>query len=243
MTCTQCGALIKRISLEDKFAYCDYCGAKILLEENKEKIVEIPGKEELTPYQKYLKKRNENSLKYAAMNPPSYSSDESDPAVWKPLLAVFLVMGVIIFFAASGRSCLDRPLDSTEKTPATKSTPYFFASPFPTVEPTVYPQINYQVSVTWDGSNDMEHFENPTIDGAKLTTSDEKELKRTVFKNRSVRVKVTIDENGEVTEATAISGHPILKEAAENAARKTLFTNRRKPTDRLLTYVFRLVTE
>lgn len=51
ITCPQCGALVKKISLRDKFVPCDYCGAKILFEENKERIIEIPDKteEQLTP--------------------------------------------------------------------------------------------------------------------------------------------------------------------------------------------------
>jgi hypothetical protein len=89
----------------------------------------------------------------------------------------------------------------------------------------------------------MEHYEVPSIDETKLPTADAKELKKTVFKNRRAEVRITIDENGDVTEAKAVSGHPILKEAAENAARKTLFANRRKPTIRLLTYIFRLTSE
>lgn len=42
----------------------------------------------------------------------------------------------------------------------------------------------------------------------------------------AVNVRVTIDEQGNVTEATAISGHPLLRQAAEQAAREAKF----KPT-------------
>jgi DNA-directed RNA polymerase subunit RPC12/RpoP len=220
ITCTQCGALIKRISLREEFAFCDYCGAKILLEENKEKILEIPDRK----------------MEFA---PPNDVPAPNNYGVWIIMLAILLfLLPVILVFIFAGTS-RNGSTGFTEKTVAAR----YSVTPFPTAQPTVYPNINYQVSVTWDGSNDMEHFENPSIDMTKLPTSDEKELKKTVFKNRSVPVKVTIDENGEVTEAKAISGHPILKEAAENAARKTLFANRRKPTTRLLTYIFRLVSE
>lgn len=39
-----------------------------------------------------------------------------------------------------------------------------------------------------------------------------------------VKVQVTIDENGSVTEASAVSGHPLLRSAAEDAARQAKFT-------------------
>jgi hypothetical protein len=37
--CTQCGASIKRISLKDRWAHCDYCKARFLLPEEKRPIV------------------------------------------------------------------------------------------------------------------------------------------------------------------------------------------------------------
>jgi protein TonB len=42
----------------------------------------------------------------------------------------------------------------------------------------------------------------------------------------AVVVEVTIDENGSVIAASAISGHPLLKDAAVSAARRWKF----KPT-------------
>ena len=38
-----------------------------------------------------------------------------------------------------------------------------------------------------------------------------------------VSVQVTVDENGDVTEARAVSGHPLLRQAAERAARRAKF--------------------
>ncbi len=40
----------------------------------------------------------------------------------------------------------------------------------------------------------------------------------------AVNVKVTIDEDGSVTEASAVSGHPLLRQAAENAAKQAKFS-------------------
>ena len=42
----------------------------------------------------------------------------------------------------------------------------------------------------------------------------------------TVNVQVTIDENGNVISASAVSGHPLLRQAAEQAARQAMF----KPT-------------
>ena len=40
----------------------------------------------------------------------------------------------------------------------------------------------------------------------------------------TVNVQITIDENGSVAEASAVSGHPLLRQAAENAARQATFS-------------------
>jgi hypothetical protein len=218
ITCPQCGAIIKRVLFDESFAVCDFCEAKIVLPKNKE-----------------------NTLNFAAIDSSIYQPRRTNFPVWVIMLVVSIILLPIILSFIMGKT--SSKADSPPNTPVTKTSPFTFKMPTPIKMPTVYPQINYQVSVKWSGSNDMEHFENPNIDTAKLPTSDEKELKKTIFANRSVQVKITINENGEVTEAKAVSGHLILKEAAENAARKTLFANRQKPTNRVLTYIFRLVTE
>lgn len=47
---------------------------------------------------------------------------------------------------------------------------------------------------------------------------------RAVRASGTVRVQVTIDENGNVISANAVSGHPLLRAAAENAARQSKFS-------------------
>ncbi len=47
---------------------------------------------------------------------------------------------------------------------------------------------------------------------------------RAVRASGSVSVQVTIDENGNVISASAVSGHPLLKQAAEQAARSSKFS-------------------
>ncbi len=250
VTCPQCGALVKRISLKDKFAVCDYCGAKILLEDNRDKIVEIPDKKEnvsekqLTPWEQYREnhRKIEEKVKENAWRDYDLPEDYQPPQT--RLFIFWLIFGaigitVLIIFIAN--------LESEDSKPASvqpNNTLIIKTSPtvnFPT--PTPLPQINYEAKVQWEGANDMEHFENPQIDNTKLPTDDLNELKKTVFKNRGVQVKVIIDTTGEVISAQAISGHPILREAAVDSAKKSLFNSRQKPTNRILTYYFRLITE
>lgn len=47
---------------------------------------------------------------------------------------------------------------------------------------------------------------------------------KAVGANGAVSVQVSIDENGNVTSAKAVSGHPLLRAASENAARNAKFT-------------------
>ena len=66
---------------------------------------------------------------------------------------------------------------------------------------------------------------------------------RQINASGEVKVQVTISEEGRVIEALAISGHPILRPAAEDAARKWVFkptTLNGKPvqTQGTLTFVF-----
>ncbi len=243
MTCPQCGALIKKISLKDEFADCDYCEAKILLEENKDRIVEIPDKKRLSPWEKYrenVRRVEERAKQYDSDY--SYPEEPKAGSSWVGAVVIFTVIGLIVIggFIAVLTSMTSRPINLTQKTQPSRTV---FSPTIQSPTPTPYPQINYEVKAQWSGNNDMEHFENPQIDSSKLPTADHNELKKTVFKNRGVQVKITINTEGEVTIAEAISGHPILKEAATNAAKKTLFNSRPKPTTRILTYYFRLITE
>ena len=240
MACPRCGALIKKISLKEEFADCDYCEAKILLSENKDKIVEISDKK-LTPWDQY----RENHRKIDERTKQNNWDVEETNAGTSRIFG-FFIFGVIalivvsVFVAIAGSMFSSRPKNLIEKTEPSKTVSAPIVQ-YP--KPTPAPHINYQVQIQFKGANDMEHFENPQIENAKLPTFDEAELKKTVFKNRGVQVKVTIDTTGEVTSAEGISGHPILKESAVAAAKKSLFNPRSKPTTRVLTYYFRLITE
>ncbi len=232
MTCPQCGAVIKSISRRDEFALCDFCGAKILIEEITDRRIEISDK----AIAENRPKLDEKARRYDQFD--NYPEENSKHF---PAIGVILIIGIAgiltLVFAINSKSCQSRPSNVKEQTPLKGvNAPQF---KFPT--PTTTPQINYEVKAQWSGNNDIEHFESPQIDMSKLSTSDPKELKKTVFKNRAVQVKITINTAGEVTSGEAISGHPILTEAAVEAAKKSLFNSRSKPTTRVLTYYFRLI--
>jgi TonB family protein len=66
---------------------------------------------------------------------------------------------------------------------------------------------------------------------------------RAVNASGKVRVKVTLDEKGNVISATAFSGHPLLRQTAEKAAREAKFSaddikNNKLATGGVLIYVF-----
>jgi DNA-directed RNA polymerase subunit RPC12/RpoP len=244
MTCPQCGALIKKISLKDKFAECEYCEARILLEENRDRIVEIPDKPDVPPpspwevYRENYRKVNERTRQPGSYDYEPEPTNSSAGVV--VIIGLIALVGGIIIFAAFRNSSPPPSVNTAQKTTLKEPTPLplsFYKTPTPA------PQVNYQVKVQWSGANDMEQFENPQIDVSKLPTTDEAELKKTVFKNRAVQVRVTIGTEGEVTSAEAVSGHPILAEASVEAAKKTLFNSRPKPTTRVLTYYFRLLSD
>ncbi len=57
----------------------------------------------------------------------------------------------------------------------------------------------------------------------------------------TVLVEVEINAAGEVTSARSVSGHPLLRKAAENAARRWRFTSATSPHTVQLTFVFRIM--
>ena len=116
-------------------------------------------------------------------------------------------------------------------------------TPTLTITSTPFPKFSYKTSVSYSGYSGAEYIETPTIDYKKLPTFDVKKLKQTVFKQKRVRVRITINKEGEVTEAKALNGHPLLQESSVKAAKNSLFSKRRRSTKTTLTYIFLLQTE
>ena len=159
---------------------------------------------------------------------------------------IALVLPILfLFFAFSDRQ--DR--SSTSEARSVYSTPY----PDPTVLPIwsakaepskpPLPVVNYQPRVSWDGPNDMEHFAEPEVDISSVSHLTSEEVKNTVFKDRTVKLRVVINTQGEIDSVETISGHPILVEAATASAKLSIFRSRSKPTTRILIYTFRVLKD
>src|SRR5688572_29977656 len=112
ITCPQCGAIIRKIPDKDLLAVCDYCEAKIILPDNKEKIAANPdekAEKKLTPWEEHqenLRQTRERASRYDA--PYTYPEPENKSPIF---LLVFGFIGIMLFiiFAANAKSCLSRP--------------------------------------------------------------------------------------------------------------------------------------
>ncbi len=242
ITCSQCGALIKRISLKDKFANCDYCGAKILIEENKARIIEIRDKVTPPPPNRtfpQLDKRERDRL-FQTMVELNNDADSNDDTkkVLKAISAVFVIglfiilpiIFVAVFKSANSKSN-NKKTDfvSTQKTSSPEIS-------YPTQEP--LPDIKYRSYVQYNTDIDADLVEIPVIKLEQLPTTDLLELKKTVFATRKIRVRITINANGDVSEAKALNGHQVLQDSSVEAAKKSLFSSRKRKTTTVLTYIY-----
>jgi NAD dependent epimerase/dehydratase family enzyme len=89
----------------------------------------------------------------------------------------------------------------------------------------------------------MEHFSEPDVDISSVSHLTSEEVKNTVFKDRVVKLRVVINTEGEIDEVKVISGHPLLAAAATQSAKQSIFRSRSKPTERVLTYTFRVLKD
>ena len=231
ITCTQCGAALENVSDTAVIVICEYCGARMMMPKDDTRKPDPP------PKRVYPK---------VDQNFATFEAAENEPAnpilvVGGIALALLAVPVLIAIFASSGSK------NSASKPVALSTTPAPWTYPsLPVSSPPVMPDlpvINYQTKVQWTGPNDMEHFDEPEIDLSKAESQDAEQIKKTIFKNRQVTVRVTINTDGEVTDAVALSGHPLLKESCVAAAKASLFSSRSKPTTRVLTYYFRIISD
>ena len=160
--------------------------------------------------------------------------------------ALALIIFFIVVFAMIQKS---RPGDTYSlynSSAASSPNPvYSWTAPAPVnLEPSKpLPVVNYQPRVSWDGPNDIEYFDDPEVDVSSLSGMTSEEVKKTVFKNRVVKLKVLINTEGEIDTVETISGHPILVEAATASAKRSIFKSRSKPMTRILTYTFRILKD
>lgn len=93
------------------------------------------------------------------------------------------------------------------------------ASPSPTIEmPTGAPAANAVLPTGGPISGGVLNGK-----AKSLPKPDYPPAAKVVRASGTVMVQVTVDEKGSVVSATAVSGHPLLKQSAVDAAKKTIF--------------------
>jgi DNA-directed RNA polymerase subunit RPC12/RpoP len=227
INCPQCGAVIEDVFERSVIIDCDYCGARIMLDE---------------------RRREPEPRPVQVATPDFEPSDPTTPPVFK---LIGIAVGVMfVLFAIGGLVSISRD----KPKPDPPSTLYSAPSPKPGWTPSAWavstevpekplPIVNYEPRMSWEGPADNEYFESPEVDFSKVANLTSEEVRKTVFKNRVVKLRVVIGTEGEITDVKTISGHPLLVEAATASARKSVFNSRSKPTTRILTYTFRVLQD
>jgi hypothetical protein len=174
---------------------------------------------------------------------------DAGPTTVPPLTIIgFVVAAAVVIPIIIGVFVLKKPtVTEPQKVYSAPSSPVTYPTPQSwsvTTEPSKpVPVVNYQPRVSWDGPNDMEYFDDPDVDISPVADLTSEEVKKTVFKNRIVKLRVVINPAGEIDTVETISGHPILVDAATRSAKRSIFASRSKPTTRVLTYTFRLLPD
>jgi DNA-directed RNA polymerase subunit RPC12/RpoP len=224
ITCTQCGATIDDVSERSLIVHCDYCGARLFVDRV------------AAPVTAPVEERSEF---YEEQPAASLSTAKIVALVIAASVAIPLLIGVFALESPKTSGAVNAnwyaPGPSTYPTPSSRS-----VSAEPAKPP---PAVNYQPRVSWDGPSDMESFDEPEVDLSSVANLSSEEVKKTVFKNRTVKLRVVINTEGEIDTVETISGHPILVEAATVSAKRSIFRSRSKPATRILTYTFRVLED
>lgn len=244
ITCSQCGALIKQIRERDKFAECEYCLAKIPIQ--KEKVIIIPDQTLPKPKLRKLSDRDKAHL-FPSVDDDYVPFLDGESLTWVVVVGIIIVVfGLVVGISviSSSQSPNDTEIfeqsegSSTGDSPETET--YRIEEKTPT--PTPFPDFSYRAYVKYATNLGAEHLEIPTIEPEQLPPDmTEDEIKKALFKQKRIRVRISISKEGEVTEAEALNGHEVLKESSVKAAKKSLFSTRRRETKTTLTYIFLLV--
>lgn len=117
---------------------------------------------------------------------------------------------------STAKSTLPSPAPSAKTTPETKPSVEPENTPppkTPALTPALRPEVPKTVSAGVLNGKATNLVRPPYPPAAKAVRA-----------SGAVNVQVTIDEDGNVISASAVSGHPLLKQAAENAARQSKFS-------------------
>lgn len=99
ITCSQCGALIKRIDTKDKFVACEYCHAKIPIQKEKVFVIheQIPPKPKL----RKLSDKEKNQI-FTSVDDNYVPFLDDDTKNWLVIIGfVILAIGLTVFLAYS----------------------------------------------------------------------------------------------------------------------------------------------
>jgi DNA-directed RNA polymerase subunit RPC12/RpoP len=226
INCTQCGATIENVSELSLIIACDYCGARIMLSAPEQKPKPV-----------------------ISVDPPQLQIDA--PKTLSPVnlvlvggIALLLPLLFLFFsFSDGGTKSSKSDVQSGYATPYPDPTLLPIWTSAANTAPKPVPVVNYQPRVSWDGPNDIEHFDEPQVDISTVSHLTSEEVKNTVFKDRTVKLRVVINTEGEIDTVETVSGHPILVEAATASAKRSIFRSRSKPTTRVLIYTFRVLKD
>jgi DNA-directed RNA polymerase subunit RPC12/RpoP len=229
ITCSQCGASIKKFDTNAKYVECEYCHSNIPV--LKEKVFVIPNPKPVI--KKVGVEQKVSALTSYDIDPPKKTFNPFIPLI----VMILIIGGIAILFGVILKDNKSR----LPKTSADQAGIKTDTEPSSTNVPANIPTFSYKTSVSYNSLIGAEYIETPTIEPAQVNNLTNEDLKKDVFKEKRIRVEIKINQAGEVTDAKALNGHEILKESAVRAAKNSLFTNRNSPSTATLTYIFLLV--
>jgi len=149
----------------------------------------------------------------------SRAGRKSSPLVCLMIVEIVFVILVGIFFWEARTSIIERD----------KVRDFYPSSSEPSSETNSY-DIDSNSNTYHGAAETNSNFKGKTISGGVLNSKaielpqpEYPPTARAVRATGSVIVQVTVDENGDVTSASAVTGHPLLRPAAVQAARQARF--------------------
>ena len=164
----------------------------------------------------------------------SRAGKKSSPTICLALVEILLVFLVGVYFWEARTSITQRDRDRVEEYSQPSESPSLNSNP--TELPNRVDDMLDDVNGASQDGGDSEYSEQNPRPGSKTISGgvlNDKAIElpqpayppaaRAVRAAGSVSVQVLVDENGQVISATAVSGHPLLRAAAVQAARKARF--------------------